>query len=415
MTGASVLRGVTAVGPERRTRWLGGLAVFMMVMTPLVGYLIPLWFAGVVSLVGLLATPVLARSRAPLLPMFALILLVFWALISLRWSPAAPHLAELKSDKQLEKFTAVKLVLQLGLYGSAVTALDALSIRSARLAGRVLVVGMVLLAAVVCLDAMLKAALYMKLHAATGEGIRPDLAMVKVAAGTYPLALLFWPCARLLDAWKFRGRNLVIAAMALMTVVGAQLTGADAPIAALLLGGLAWLGVRFVGKPFVRAMIPLVSALFIFAPMVVLWGVRSGLFGWLHAIAPPSWDQRLNIWAFAANQIVDHALRGWGIDAARTFGDAIPLHTHNAALQLWLELGSVGAALGAAFFAWILYRILGWIETDRRDGAMATASLVAYLVVGGLSYGVWQEWWLALGAIAAIACGIAQKSSAAPR
>ncbi len=404
---------LTGVPEERRTRWLGGLAVFMMVMTPLFGYLIPLWFAGLASLVGLLATPALARSRPPLLPVFALLLLALWALVSLSWSPAAPHLTDLK--KNIEKFTALKLLMQLALYGSAVAALGEMSHRSARLAGRVMVVAMVLLALTTCLDATLKASIYMVLHKVTGDPIRPDQAIVKIASGTYVLALLFWPCVRLLDAWRFGGRNLVIAAIAMTTVVAAHLTGADAPIAALLLGGIAWLGVRALGKPFVRALIPLVSALFIFAPMVVLWGVRSGLFNWLHAIAPPSWDHRLNIWAFAANQIVEHALRGWGIDAARTFGGAIPLHTHNAALQLWLELGSVGAALAAAFFAWILYRIAGWTDSERRDGAMATGSLVAYVVIGGLSFGVWQEWWLALGAITVIACGIAQKSSAAHR
>jgi O-antigen ligase len=404
---------VSPAASERRTRWLGGLAVFMMVMTPLIGYAIPLWFAGLVSLVGLLAAPRLARSRPPLLPMFALLLLVLWALASLSWSPAAPHLADLK--KNVDKFTALKLLMQLALYGTAVAALGEMSRRSARLAGRVMLVGMIALAVVTCLDATLKASIYMVLHKVTGETIRPDQAIVKIASGTYVLVLLFWPCARLLDDWKFRGRNLVIAAIALMTLVAAHLSGADAPIAALMLGGLAWLGARFIGKPFVRALIPLVSALFIFAPMVVLWGVRSGFFGWLHAMAPPSWDHRLNIWAFAANQIVEHALRGWGIDASRTFGDAIPLHTHNAALQLWLELGALGAAMAAAFFAWILYRILGWTEIDRRDGAMATGSLVAYVVIGGLSFGVWQEWWLALGAIAVIACGIAQKSSAPAR
>jgi len=405
--------GVSPVASERRTRWLGGLAVFMMVLTPLFGYVIPLWFAGLVSLVGLLAAPLLARSRPPLLPMFALLLLVLWALVSLSWSPAAPHLADLR--KGLDKFTALKLLMQLALYGAAIAALGEMSRRSARLAGGVMVPSMALLAFVTCLDATLKASIYMVLHKATGESIRPDQAIVKIASGTYVLALLFWPCARLLGAWTFRGRNLMIAAIALMTIVAAHLTGADAPIAALLLGGLAWLGVRFIGKPVVRALIPLVSTLFIFAPMVVLWGVRSGLFAWLHKLAPPSWDHRLDIWAFAANRIVEHALRGWGIDASRTFGPAIPLHTHNAALQLWLELGAPGAVLAALAFAWILYRILGGTETDRHDGAMATGSLVAYVVIGGLSYGVWQELWLALGAIAVIACGIAQKSSASTR
>jgi O-antigen ligase len=401
--------------PERRTRWLGALAVFMMVMTPLIGYLIPLWFAGLVSLVGLLAAPGLARSRPPLFPMFALVLLVLWALISLSWSPAAPDLAHLVKDKDVEKFTALKLVFQLGTYGTAVAALGGLSGRSARFTGKVMVFGVVILAVTAFLDGVLKAAIYMALHNLTEEPIRPDQAMVKVSQATYPLVLLFWPCVRILDAWGFRGRNLLIILVALCTVLGAHFTGADAPIAAMLLSGVTWLGVRMIGKPVARALIPIVVTPFIFAPMVVLWGVRSGLFNWLHVLAPPSWDQRLNIWAFTANQIVQHALRGWGIDASRTFGDAIPLHTHNAAMQLWLELGSIGAALGAAFFAWIVYRVVGWTGQERRDGAMAAATLVSYLVIGGLSFGVWQEWWLALGVIAAIACGVAHKSSASPR
>jgi O-antigen ligase len=410
---------LTGVPEERRTRWLGGLAVFMLVMSVLFGYLAPKGFAPLVSLVGLLAVPGLARSRPPLLPMFALLALVLWSLISLNWSPAAPHLADLRRDKDVENFTSLKMILELGLYGTAVASLGAMSDRSSRLAGRVMVICMALLAAITCLDAVLEAKIYMALHDIytkdPKDAIRPDQAIVKVAAGTYLLALLFWPCVRLLDVWKFRGRNIVITAIAVMTLVGAHLSGADAPIAALLLGGAAWLGVRVLGKSFVRALIPAVSGLFIFAPMVVLWGVRSGFFAWLHVLAPPSWDHRLNIWAFAANQIVEHALRGWGIDASRTFGDAIPLHTHNAALQLWLELGSIGAALAGAFFAWVLYRIAGWTDADRRDGAMATGSLVAYVVIGGLSFGVWQEWWIALGAIGVIACGIAQKSSAARR
>lgn len=411
MTGS----GVQAHALERRTRWLGGLAVFMMVMTPLLGYLAPKQFAALLSLVGLLAVPTLARSRPPLLPMFALILLAVWALISLSWTPAAPDLSNIKKFNDVENFTAIKLVLQLGLYGAAVAALGGMSTRSARLAGGVMLVCAGLLALITFADGLLQAPLYQALRKASGDPVSPAVAMVKVSMGTYPLVLLLWPCARLLGAWETPRGRILLALLAGATALAAHLTGADAPVAALVLGGLTWLGVRFVGKPVVRALIPIVSSAFIFAPMVVLWGVRSGLFGWLHRLAPPSWDQRLNIWAFAADQTVEHALRGWGIDASRTFGPAIPLHTHNAALQLWLELGAFGAAMGAAFFAWILYRILGWTENDRRDGAMAAGALVSYLVIGGVSFGVWQEWWLALGAMAVIACGVAQKSSASPR
>ena len=401
--------------PERRTRWLGALAVFLMMMTPLIGYLAPLGFAPLLAVVGLLATPGLARSRPPLLPMYALMLMVLWALVSLNWSPAAPALSALKRDKDVGAFTALKLVLQLGLYGAAVASLGTLSQRSARLAGRVMLFGMIALATMTFVDAASTAKIYQAIRAAAHDPIRWDLAVVKVSLPIYPLVLLFWPCVRLLDAWGFRGRNVLIATMALMILAASHFTSADASGAAFLLAGLAWLGTRIIGKPFVRGMIPAVSTLFIFAPIVVLWGVRSGLFAWLHQLAPPSWDARLNIWAFAANQIVEHALRGWGIDASRTFGNAIPLHTHNAALQLWLELGALGAALAAAFFAWVLYRIVAWTGENRRDGAMAAATLTAYVMIGGLSFGVWQEWWLALGVIAAIGCLIAQKSSATPR
>jgi hypothetical protein len=168
---------ILASVPERRTRWLGALAVFAMVMTPLVGYLIPLWYAALLSLVGLLAAPTLVRSRPPLLPVLALIVLVGWALLSLNWSPAAPHLADLRRGKDLEKFTALKLVFQLALYGSAVAALSQMSARSARLAGRVMLAGVALLAVITCVDGVLKAAIYQGLHNLTEEPIRPDLAV----------------------------------------------------------------------------------------------------------------------------------------------------------------------------------------------------------------------------------------------
>lgn len=411
MTNAGVPRDAL----EPRTRWLGGLAVFMMVMTPLLGYLAPKQFAALLSLVGLLAAPGLFRARRPLLPMYALVALALWSLISLAWTPAPPDLARLKKFGAVEAFTAIKLFLQLGLYGAAVAMLGEMSTRSARLASRVMLVCAALLVLVTCLDGLLGAPIYQAIRAASGDPLTPDLAMVKVSMGTYPLILLFWPCARVLGASSFKGRGVLVGLLFLLILVVAHVTGADAPVAALLMGGLVWLGVRFVGKPVARALIPLVPAVFIFAPMAMLWGETSGLVAWMHTLAPPSWDHRLNIWAFATERILEHPMRGWGIDASRSFGSAIPLHTHNAPLQIWLELGAFGAAMAAAFYAWIIDGVLAWTAADRRDGAMAAGALVSYLVVSGFSFGVWQEWWLALGALAVIACGIAQKTSASAR
>jgi O-antigen ligase len=155
-------------------------------------------------------------------------------------------------------------------------------------------------------------------------------------------------------------------------------------------------------------LVGLVAAPFVLAPLAVLVGVETGVIAWLHKLVPASWDDRLNIWTFAADHIQSHPFRGWGLDASRTFGPAIPLHTHNAQLQLWLELGGIGAALAGVFFCWLAYGVVRLSERSRSEAAMAAGALVAYLVIGGLSFGVWQEWWLALGALTLIACGLAR-------
>jgi len=230
--------------------------------------------------------------------------------------------------------------------------------------------------------------------------------VVKVSIATYALALLFWPTARIMS-----GRGWTPAALVLLgaVIVGAVALSADASWAALAFGFIAFGAVRLFGKVAVRLLVAVAAAPFVLAPVLLLWGVHSGLVAWLHEHVPRSWDARLDIWAFTADHVQTHAIRGWGLDASRTFGPAIPLHTHNAALQLWLELGAVGAALGGVFFSWVAYRIVALTGESREEGAIAAAALVTYLTIGALSFGVWQEWWLALGALTVIACDISRK------
>jgi O-antigen ligase len=402
----------SVAGAERSTKWLGGVAVFTIVMVPFIGYLAPNGFAALLTLAGLLSLPGLARSRPGSPPIMALFVLVLWGLISLTWSPAAPHVADLKKYEDLETVTAVKLLFQLAFYGAAVAALSQLSERSKARVGTVMVVSILALALLTALDGISAAAFYKWLRVLIHDPERADLAIVKVSMPTYALVLLFWPVARIMSS---RGWKPAIVVLAVAILAAAVSTSADASWAALLAGGIAWLGVRFVGKPAARTLVAVVAAPFVLGPVLMVWGLRSGFVAWLHEHVPSSWDARLNIWAFTANQIQAHAIRGWGIDASRTFGFAIPLHTHNAAMQLWLELGAIGAALGGVFFSWVAYRIVGVTGESREDGAMAAGTLVTYLVIGGVSFGVWQEWWLALGALAVIGCGVARGLKPAPR
>lgn len=388
----------------RRTPWLSGVAVFVAVMATLLAYLAPLGFAPLMALAGLLALPGLKLTRAAAPPLLILVVLSLWAAASMTWSPAAIDPSTIKDYGDVETLTVLKLFLQLATYGAAVVALRGLSDAGARRAAAVLAYGVTILAGLAAIDSLAGAAIYQKLHALTGESIRPDLARVKVSLATYSLALLFWPVSLILS--RRSGPRLILLLIA-SVIVASVLGSSDACLVALAAGGLAWLLVRGLGRPGAKLLVGLAAAPFVLAPLVVLIGVETGFVAWLHEFVPASWDARLNIWAFAADQIQAHPFRGWGLDASRTFGAAIPLHTHNAQLQLWLELGAIGAALAGIFFCWLAYGVVRISERSRGEAAMAAGALVTYLVVGGLSFGVWQEWWLGLGALTLIACRLA--------
>jgi len=105
---------------------------------------------------------------------------------------------------------------------------------------------------------------------------------------------------------------------------------------------------------------------------------------------------RAAIWQFVAERIEEKPLLGWGLHASRSMPGAkelvargaeiLPLHPHNGPLQLWLELGAIGAVLGAA--------LLAWLARNAASAAQA-AALTAMLVVGSVSFGLWQGWWMA--------------------
>jgi O-antigen ligase len=119
---------------------------------------------------------------------------------------------------------------------------------------------------------------------------------------------------------------------------------------------------------------------------------------------PDSWEQRVGYWTYAMARIADHPWRGWGLDASRMFSPHITLHPHNGALQVWLELGAIGAVLAALIWTFA-FRTLA---RDARSlvAAGAAASGAVYLFFGLVSFGVWQEWWLALGALVAVVAAL---------
>ena len=85
---------------------------------------------------------------------------------------------------------------------------------------------------------------------------------------------------------------------------------------------------------------------------------------------PRSWEDRTEIWDYMSYRIFERPLLGWGLGASPTLPFAKPNgafyhcrvwdnapHPHNAILQLWVELGLPGLALGIIFAILVLQRI----------------------------------------------------------
>jgi O-antigen ligase len=250
-------------------------------------------------------------------------------------------------------------------------------------------------------ESLTKARLYQFLPALAHQPIRADWLPADLAQGGYIVAVVAWPLAVAL--WR-RGRwPLALALMALAPLSMIAVRGV-APSLGLALSLPVFLLVLKAGRPAARILGALAAAHILAMPLAMLAVERAGLYGRLEGGLWPSWSDRLRIWGFVADRWASTPLRGAGLDASRTFPDAVPLHPHNGPLQLWFELGLPGAVLGTLFWLWLWRRIGVSAERDRLHGATAAATATVFLTISSVSFGLWQEWWLDVGVFAAALC-----------
>jgi O-antigen ligase len=125
---------------------------------------------------------------------------------------------------------------------------------------------------------------------------------------------------------------------------------------------------------------------------------------------------RIFIWQAAAQKVSDQPIFGFGFDASRNIFDSeekewavvlqgntliyknhsekIPLHPHNLAIQIWLELGAAGILVFVVFLI-VLFREIG----PRFQSTTAKCLLFGFFgsiaLISFTSYGAWQNWWVA--------------------
>jgi hypothetical protein len=358
-------------------------------LAPVLAWLGPLAFAVLVAGVGLLALPAVRMTDEDRPGLIALFALLIWAAVSTTWSPYHP--------KHAEDGTIVKMAFELPLYWSAICAARRADPRLAKLALGVLAFGFTALGAVLLVEAATGAMLYRTLHIAFYEPIRPDLAIRNVAQATFILALL-WPLAAL--GAPTRLRPWLAAFMALSAGIAAHVFQSDAPVVAVVLAPIVALAVYRWPRGAPKAFAIAAAAFFLAMPALV-WSVRAlSNYAELESAIPLSWGERLSYWSHAVDWIGDKPLQGWGLDASRMFGPGIVLHPHDAALQVWLELGAVGAVSVAVFWGVTLPRLAR--PTPSLTAAATAASSAVFLLFLAINFGIWQEYWLALGALVGV-------------
>ena len=387
--------------------WRDNLWQFLVLATPFLAYGGNLAFSPLLAGVGILRLVVIPPARRWSAGMTILGGLLVWALATQLWSYYQPDLTHLGKARGVQALTGLKLLFELAFYGTAVAAMVALRRDAARRGLSWLAVGLAILVGVLMLEYSTQEKIYLALKEALHQQARQDLAHRNVARAYYVLALLVWPVGvhlwRRGDRWRWLAGFIYGGAL-----VGSVLYRVDAPILGLIAGALAFVAVIRFGRVATFLATICAVAYFVLMPMVVGGGVIQLATGSMSEISKVSWASRIDIWRFVSQLIERRPFFGWGLDASRAFPGLIPLHPHNGALQLWFELGAVGVGLAATFYVWLFSRIEIIRCRDPASAAAATASTVVYLVIGALSFGIWQEWWLGLGALTIIVC-VAQR------
>lgn len=381
---------VARMQPYRDAVWL-----VTAVISPVLAYAASMGFAASVAVAGLLYTPFLSRPRRMSPAMALLGLLLVWGLVTYSWSPALPTHVDLSKYKAVEGVVGFKLVFQLALYGTFFLGATRISPHNGRLGLDILGLLTGLAALIAITDAVDGAKFYLWWRDLLHQRIRPDYELRDLARVSYPLAVWAAPLTLAMRRSPWPRLALPLGAMLFLA---ALLLGKDASAAAVLMALAAYLMVRYGGRRAIWLCMGAVAFYFVAAPLVVVLGLNHIHLAAAAEVGKESWAARLEIWRLVERLIEQRPFLGWGLDASRTFA-GVPLHPHNAALQIWLELGLPGAVLAALFFVWMFHGIGQLQAEDPETAGAAAGAAAAYLVIGALSFGVWQEWWLALGAL----------------
>ena len=232
--------------------------------------------------------------------------------------------------------------------------------------------------------------------------------------------LLLWPVALLtLAFWRHPRGRMLCGAVVAATLAAGLLARHDSSNLALGASLLAFLAAQWSYRWTWRAVLAswLLFTLFIVPLMLLQFEARYYEQAWIQQ----SGRHRMVIWGYSAAEVAKAPILGIGagsgkaVDARRTDVKPVPGqpfefrtadHQHNFYLQAWYEMGLLGA-LSFCFAGLVALDRLRRLPDESRSYALATFVAAMFLV--STSYGLWQEWFVASIAIAAVALTLAMR------
>jgi O-antigen ligase len=257
---------------------------------------------------------------------------------------------------------------------------------------------------------------------ALDASLDPSALLTKIGRGAAILVALAWPLAALLLKTRIWWGALFVWAIALVIVLAMPM---DAPRLAFVASTVAFCAAFFFPRAATRTATIGAAIIVLAAPVVTVALDRPERLGIESASLDISTQYRVQIYRHVAGTALDRPWFGHGFRASRHMGpDAprfqpatdeliatpdmtlIPLHTHNIALQVWLEAGFIGAVLLAGLLL-AIGRLIAKKENDRETTAAHLAIFTVFFSMALVSHGAWQlHWqaalWLTLAASASI-------------
>ena len=403
------------------------MGVALYLVAPMTAPLV-LGLAAIAPLAWCWATEGQVPRRAPSPVLIALAVAGVYGLVNASWSLS-----------RVEAYAAVGLiflgivVLHVTTVGLAHTPVPAL-----RAMGVGLLIGMGVGAAILCVE-LLSGQWLRRTLATYHAGFRPNERDIYRAGGGLllfqpyllnrgigALMFTFWPAYFVLErlaltAWQ---RRVLLAGLLLtpatiflsshetskMVFVGAAATYGIARLSPLLARRL-WITCWLI-------------ATLLVAPIAALaYGQNLHHASWLDFSA----RHRVVLWEFSRNEIAKAPVLGAGINTPRALHDtnvaaaprapgtdipmAMPLHSHNAYLQVWHETGAVGVALLLVIGLLVLRAITAQPAALQPH---AYAMFAASALLAASSFSLWAPWFLSSLFLAPVLAGIGMALPPAP-